>query len=163
MTARTAGFAELHGPDLARRLEGMVRIGTVEELDEAAARVRVRVGEMLTNWLPWGVQRAGADADWHCPEPGEQVLIVAPDGELAQAVAVCSLYQDKHPAPASTREKRRRQWRDGAFEEYDREAHHYTLNVPAGGRLTIRCGVNELVLDDSGLLIRAVAVRGARA
>lgn len=163
MTARTAGFAELHGPDAARRLEGMVRVGTVEEVDEDAAKVRVRVGAMLTNWLPWGVTGASDDADWYCKEPGEQVLLVAPDGELAQAVVVCSLYQGKHPAPANQRNKRRRQWRDGAFEEYDRDAHHYTLNVPAGGRLTIRCGVNELVLDDSGLLIRAVAVRGAKA
>ncbi|WMR36092.1 phage baseplate assembly protein V, partial [Metapseudomonas otitidis] len=38
---------------LARLLENLIRLGTIAEVDHAAARVRVQSGQLLTGWLPW--------------------------------------------------------------------------------------------------------------
>ena len=46
--------------DLARRLANLLRLGTIEQVDHPAARVRVRSGDIVTTWLPWFTWRAGA-------------------------------------------------------------------------------------------------------
>lgn len=125
--------------DLDRRLANIISFGAVEDLDEANAQVRVRAGEILTDWLPWVTLRAGEDRTWWAPEPGEQVVILAPSGELAQAVVLPAIYQDAHPAPANVRTVHRLEYADGTFIEYDREAHHYKLSVAEGGNVTVIC------------------------
>ena len=76
-----------------RRLSNLVMLGQVAELDAARARVRVQAGPILTAWLPFATVRAGADRTWHAPEAGEQVVLVAPGGDLNQAVVVGSTAQ----------------------------------------------------------------------
>jgi len=44
--------------ELERRLSNLVAVGTVAEVDAAAARVRVRLGALLTDWRPWLAPRA---------------------------------------------------------------------------------------------------------
>jgi phage baseplate assembly protein V len=88
--------------DTQRRLANIIRIGTIEEADFAAARVKVRFGEILTGWLPFGGQRAGGMRVWNPPSVGEQVVVLSPSGDLAQGVAMPGLYSDAKPAPGST-------------------------------------------------------------
>jgi phage baseplate assembly protein V len=88
--------------DTQRRLANIIRIGTVEEADFATARVKVRFGEILTGWLPFGGQRAGGMRVWNPPSVGEQVVVLSPSGDLAQGVAMPGLYSDAKPAPGST-------------------------------------------------------------
>lgn len=133
--------------DLERRLASLIRIGKVVQLDTAAARVRVESGGITTTWLPWLTTRAGADATWWAPEPGEQVLLLAPSGELAQAVVLPAIYQAAHPAPTDSQDKHRTQYSDGAALEYDRAAHQYRLDVPAGGSITLAIGDTTLTLE----------------
>lgn len=90
--------------DLQRRLENIVRTGTVEAVDlkdPKAPRVRVRDGELVTGWLPFGTSRAGATRTWSAPTKGEQVVMLSPSGELAAAVVICGLYCAANPAPSS--------------------------------------------------------------
>ena len=125
--------------ELARRLANVVRIGTIHEVDEAVARVRVQYatdadGEpVLTDWLPWMAMRAGEDRTWWAPTVGEQVVLLAPSGELAQAVALPALYQSQYPAPGSDPNKQLVVFSDDAWLEYDREAHHLKAVLPSGG------------------------------
>lgn len=139
--------------DLERRASNVVRIGTIAAADYLAARVRVKIGPITTAWLPFIALRAHDDVTWHPPEVGEQVLIVAVAGDLAQGVVVGAIYQHKHPAPADKPEISRQVWADGAVREYDREGHHYLLDVPAGGSITLRIGRTELVLRDDGVTL----------
>lgn len=88
--------------DTQRRLANIIRIGTIEEADYATARVKVRFGEILTGWLPFGGQRAGGMRVWNPPSVGEQVVVLSPSGDLAQGVAIPGLYSDAKPAPGST-------------------------------------------------------------
>jgi hypothetical protein len=41
------------------KLANIVHIGLVKEIDYQKARVRVKVGELLTNWLLWITFQAG--------------------------------------------------------------------------------------------------------
>lgn len=125
--------------EIDRLLANLIRIGVVAELDEAAARVRISIGELLTDWLPWLTARAGATRTWSAPRPGEQVLVLAPYGDLTQAVALPGIYQDAHPAPAARREVERIAFPDGSLVDYDSAGH--VLTVTAGsGRVVINCG-----------------------
>ncbi len=121
--------------ELERRLANLMRIGTVDQLDEAAARVRVKSGDLLTGWLPWLTRRAGEDRDWWAPEPGEQVLILSPDGDPAQGIVLPAIYRDAYPAPADSKNRRRIEFKDGGYAEYNRETG--VLTVSAEGKATV--------------------------
>src|SRR5205085_2193946 len=82
--------AGMHGvttTELIRRLEQLLRYGTVAEVDLGAARCRVKSGELLSNWVPWFAQRAGQTRHWSPPTVGEQCLLLSPGGDTAAAVA----------------------------------------------------------------------------
>ena len=139
--------------ELARRLANVVRAGTVAELDAGGYRVRVRYdtdekgAAILTAPIPWAVARAGPDRTWWAPEVGEQVLLLAPSGELTQAIALPALYSDAHAAPETDPEKSVARHADGALFQYDRESHEYRIALPAGSRVRISAGT--IVLSGS--------------
>lgn len=162
MTARGDFFREAQVPDIERRVASMVRLGIVSELDEVNARVRVTAGDVTTGWLPWTVGRAGPDRQWTAPEIGEQVIMVAPSGDLAQAVVVGSIYTTQHPAPGTSKDVSATEWQDGAREEYDRQAHTFGLTVPAGGHIRFTIGGTTWTLTESGaeLVTQKLTVRG---
>ena len=136
-----------------RRLSNLVMLGQVAELDAKKARVRVQAGPILTAWLPFATVRAGLDRTWHAPEPGEQVVLVAPGGDLNQAVVVGSLYRDAYPPPADSADISRTEWKDGAALAYDRQLHHWRLSVPAGGKIVLEVGPSKIEMSDAGIKI----------
>ena len=132
--------------ELARRLANVVRPGVVAEVDfssAARARVRIKYGESdfssaaVTDWLPWLAPRAGGDTQWWPPEIGEQVVILAPSGELSNGIVLGSLYSDAHPAPETDPDKHLVRYSDGAEISYDRAAHRLRAVLPAGGAAEI--------------------------
>lgn len=132
--------------ELARRLANVIRAGVVAEVDLGRYRVRVRYdvdeagAPVLTAPIPWLVQRAGPDRAWWAPEVGEQVVLLAPSGELTQAYALPGLYSAAHPAPSADPDKCVDRHSDGATFEYDRAAHRYTIRLPAGSRVMVQAG-----------------------
>lgn len=126
--------------ELDRRLSNLIRLGRIEQADYAAGKVRVKVGENVTTWLPWLTQRAGGDVTWHAPEVGEQVVILAPSGELNQGVVLAAVFQSAYPQPVNNKDKHHVKYQDGAVVEYDRAAHHLKAVLPAGATV-------ELVAD----------------
>jgi len=122
--------------ELERRVANLLRIGTVETLDEANAWVTVRIGKIVTAPLQWLTHRAGPDVSWWAPEPGEQVLVLAPSGELSIGVVLPALYQTAYPAPATVKTKHRMVYADGTVVEYDRGAHKLTAAVQGTAEIT---------------------------
>ena len=145
--------------DLARRLENLVRIGTVAEVDPDQAAVRAQYGEtaagdpVLTGWLPWLTRRAGDDRTWWAPSIDEQVLILSPSGELTAGVVLPALYRQSHPTPETDPGKHAALYRDGARVEYDADAHHLKAELPGGGTA-------ELVADGGVAVTGNVTVTG---
>ena len=139
--------------ELQRQMANLIRIGRIIGLDEANARVKVSVGGLETDWLPWAVSRAGATRTWSAPRIGEQVIVLSPYGDPAQGVVMPSLYQDDHPAPAASMDRETIVYPDGATQDYNSASHTYLLDVPASGNITIRCGASSIVLSDAGVTI----------
>ena len=73
--------------EIVRRLENVVRLGTVAEVRyETPARCRIKTGDLVTDWLPWTTARAGGDRSWWAPEVGEQVIVLSPGGNTGAGV-----------------------------------------------------------------------------
>ena len=147
--------------ELARRIANVVRPGVVIEADYAAARVRVQYGgpEAVTGWLPWLAGRAGGDREWWAPEIGEQVLILAPSGELSNGIVLAGLYQSNRPAPAASSDVHRVRYSDGAEIEYDSKAHRLRAVLPEGGSAEITAPDGVTITGDVAIT-GAVAVTG---
>jgi phage baseplate assembly protein V len=126
--------------ELERRLSNTIRPGTVLEADYAKARLRVTMGDNTSAWLPWLTSRAGEDRTWHAPEVGEQVIVMAPGGELSAGyVMPGGVYKNDYPANADKAEISRTTYKDGAILEYDRENHTHLLQLPEGSA-TVKVG-----------------------
>jgi phage baseplate assembly protein V len=134
-------------------LGGMARIGRVVEFAKGdpkdpgdIPRVLVQIGgasqgSYIRNWMPWTTTRAGFDGEWWAPEVDEQVLVIAPSGNLSQGVIVGSLYRGsltfdaaaddiapRDPIP-SDKEIHRRIYKDGSSVTYDRNSHNLSMVV----------------------------------
>lgn len=127
--------------ELLRLIENLVRLGSVAEVDhgvpnERLPAVRVKSGALLTGWLPWAGGRAGTTRDWNPPTVGEQVMILSPGGDLANGVAMPSLFQLSAQPPSNDPGKIGRQFPDGGLFEYDHENSVLRINLP--GSIEIR-------------------------
>lgn len=140
--------------DLPAEFEEMVRFGTVKSVDHATGRVVVQVGDLETDEIQWLERRAGSTRTWSPPSEGEQVVLLAPSGEIAGAIALGGLAQDTHPNVGdSTRELT--QYADGAVVAYDPEAHQLDVELPADATIVIK-STGGVTIDASsgGLTIK---------
>jgi phage baseplate assembly protein V len=123
--------------DIIRRLENLIRAGTVAEIDPELPRCRVKTGGLVTGWLPFFALRAGEDSDWDPPSINEQCLVLSPSGNPAQGFVIYGLYSDRFPAPDNRLTRRRRRYRDGATIDYDTATHTLTATLPDGGKANL--------------------------
>lgn len=91
--------------DLERRFSGMMRHGTVKEVDTAKQTVRIKLGvnpdmsDFLSPWIPYG-QTAGAMKFHNPPSVGQQMTMMSPSGDWMQAVAVPMHWSDDFTSPS---------------------------------------------------------------
>lgn len=155
MTAREEGIRELALPDMERRLANTVRYGTIMAVDHATRRVRVKSGEIETAWLPWSAGRAAAGKRrWDAPEIGEQVIVLAPTGDLRQAGVIPGFYQSDFDAPSSDPNKDKAEYGDGTVVEYDRALHALTVDLQ-GTKLFADRNKIELTIGGTTLTLTA--------
>jgi phage baseplate assembly protein V len=136
-----------------RILANLIRIGVVTELDDTKARVKVRTGGIVTDWLPWLTHRASEDRSWWAPEPGEQVVVLSPYGDQSQAVVMPAIYQTAYPATADKRTIRRTIYQDGTVVEYDREAHVMNITLNPAGTFNVTVGGSLITMNTGRILL----------
>lgn len=141
--------------ELQRRIENLVRVGTIEAADYSGhtPKCRVRMGELLSDWIPMSQPRAGGNRVFQAFEVGEQVLLAAPGGDFAQAVVLASVNQSGVPAAASHPDIHRIDYGNGDFIEHDRASGTLTLQLQ--GDLTIRVVGNVAIQADGDIAIKA--------
>jgi len=128
--------------DIPADLAGLIRIGTVIAVDLAAARCIVRYGDpddeepAETPPIRWLAPRAGLTRIWSPPSEGEQVLLLAPDGQVGNAIALMGIVQDTFPPLGSTTAEMI-EFADGAQLTYDPEAGELRAILPAGATAEI--------------------------
>lgn len=128
--------------DLRRRIDNLLRVGTVTAV--RARECRARSGDIETNWRPFFTRRAGtARTSWR-PTVGEQVMLLSLSGDLANAYVLPAIYQDEFDEPDDHPTRERTTYPDGAVVEYDPAAG--ALNVH--GIKTATVAASELVTID---------------
>lgn len=121
----------MHEDDQAGRIGELLRYGTVDSVDLAAAKCVVRCGDMLSQPIRWIHGAAGATASWSPPSIGEQVLLLAPEGDLAGAIALRGVHCTAFP-PAGSDPRELIRFADGAVIAYDPTAHRLEAVLPDG-------------------------------
>lgn len=144
--------------DHARRLESLIRIGTIADVDHSAARVRIKTGNLVTDWLPWTAARAGTTREWSPPTLGEQVVILSPSGNTAAGVIIPGgVFSDAHGANSNSPDEHARDYPDGARIRYNHATGALeatgikTALVQASEHCTVDCPKTEITGD---LLVR---------
>lgn len=138
--------------ELNRLLLNLARKGTILEVNHQAALCRVASGELQTNWIPWLAIAAGTTLAWRPPTQGEQVLLISPGGDPAEAVALCGIYSTRAPAPSDSPDTHTHVYPDGAKVEYDHQAHSLTVVLPAGGEILVESPATVTVRTKSARL-----------
>lgn len=141
--------------DLLRLLLNLVRKGTVIAVDHDTELCRVECGDLQTNWIRWLSLAAGETRDWNPPTAGEQVLVLAPGGEMADGVALRGISSEDKPAPSHKPSTHTRTYPDGARIEYDHDARTLVATLPAGatvlleapGSVTVKTGTATVEAD----------------
>lgn len=118
--------------DLNRRMANAIQLGVVESVDFAAGTARVRIGELVTGDLPMLTPHAGQDRVWWPYEPGEQVCVFAPSGNLSAGLIMGAAFSGSAPAPGDRAGLHRQVYADGTVIEYDRTASHFRMHLGSG-------------------------------
>ncbi len=139
--------------ELNRKLANIIRIGLVKEVDYEKARVRVKVGEFLTDWLPWVTARAGEDRSWFAPNIDEQVIVLSPFGELSLGVVLPAIYQQKYFPSECRKDAHIFEFQDGTKLSYDKEKHHLEIDVV--DKLMLKVGGSSIEMTKEGIKLKA--------
>lgn len=156
---------ELSPLELYRLLSNMIRTGRVEQVRTGSAtspaRCRVRTGELLTTWVPWVSQAAGGSQHsrhWRTPASGEPCVLLAPSGDLAQAVALPGLFSDEMPQGAASEDVERHDFSGTDFWEHDRTTSTLRFEIAAAIELKVGASVLRITPEGSTLATPAYKV-----
>ena len=154
--------AELH-----RRLENLIRFGTIKTIHPAKpfTTVTVTIGEITTAKLRFLTLRAGKTKTWDPPTIGEEVMVLSPSGVLEMGVAIAGFNNQDNPSPSDNVDKTIRVFEDGCILAYDVSSHHLSAILPPGGTVeltadggvTVNANGGVTVNANDGLIINAVS------
>ncbi|WP_186267583.1 phage baseplate assembly protein V [Burkholderia gladioli] len=142
--------------EMDRRMACLTQSAIVEAVTYDPPRVKVRIGDWVSDWLKWQAGAAGAVRQWRPPSVDEEVALWAPSGDLAGAFVAPGYYTDQHGGAGRTSpDETAIDYPDGAFEQYNHASHEYVLSVPVGGRIVFRIGGTEFELKADGATLRS--------
>jgi phage baseplate assembly protein V len=154
--SRTGGIGDERTTDIDRRVANAVRVGTVAEVDYQKARARVKIGNLVTDWLPWTVPtQNGRLRTWAPIQVGQQVMLSAPSGDLRQAVISNSLASDAVPQIGDREDQFRIEFSDKTFCHYDMDKKTLTVSVVDEGTLLLKVGDSAIEMTKDGIKMRA--------
>ena len=138
--------------DAYRRLENMVRFGTVKTINPSKPipRVIVNLGDIETPEIRCLNIRSGDDATWDMPSINEECVVISPCGDIGPTSFVLyGFYNDDHPAPSDDPNKKIRMFADGCVIAYDVAAHHLSAVLPSGGTAVLTADGGVTVNGDT--------------
>lgn len=138
--------------DANRRLENIVRFGTVKTINPSKPipRVIVNLGDIETPEIRCLNIRSGDDATWDMPSINEECVVISPCGDIGPTSFVMyGFYNDDHPAPSDDLNKKIRMFADGCVIAYDIAAHHLSAVLPSGGTAVLTADGGVTVNGDT--------------
>lgn len=134
--------------ELKRRIDNLIRLGTVAEV--TSGYCRVTTGGITTGLRPYLTHRAGsAKTSWR-PSVDEQVILLSLSGDINNAYVLPSLYSDDNPEPDDHETRLRTAFPDGAVFEYDPETSQLKISgictavIEVAERTQIDCPDNTI-------------------
>lgn len=113
-----------------RRLQSIINRGIVTQVDHAAARCRVQIDGLETDWLKFTSARIGKVKIWNPPSIGEQVLVISETGELSTGLVTTSFDYDDQPMPSANADTFEIHCDDGASFIYNHVTHNLGVTLP---------------------------------
>lgn len=138
--------------DANRRLENIVRFGTIKTINPSKPipRVIVNLGDIETPEIRCLNIRSGDDATWDMPSTNEECVVISPCGDIGTTSFVLyGFYNDDHPAPSDDLNKKIRMFADGCVIAYDVAAHHLSAVLPSGGTAVLTADGGVTVNGDT--------------
>ncbi|MDC4478281.1 phage baseplate assembly protein V [Acinetobacter baumannii] len=126
--------------DINRRLENLIRFGTIKTVNPSKPipLVTVDLDDIVTPEIRFFNARSGEDSTWDPPSLDEEVMVISPCGEIGPtSVVFYGLYNNEHPAPSDDLNKKIRVYADGCIIAYDIAAHHLSAILPSGGKAIV--------------------------
>jgi phage baseplate assembly protein V len=139
--------------DIPADLSTLIRLGTIVSVTFDPPRCVVRYGDPDTDEdcetppIRWLAGRAGKTRNWSPPSEGEEVVLLCPDGQIGNAVAILGLNNDNTPPPGKTLAEVL-EYEDGARIGYDPESHALTAVLPAGATAAIEASGGLMIRGD---------------
>lgn len=130
--------------DTERRMESLIRTGTIASVDLASARATVTSGGLTTTGLPWLEVRAGTTTVWNPPTVGEQVVLLCPSGDPSTGILLRGLHSDGIAPPDSSADTHVTKYPDGAVVSYN----HASSHLEVSGIKTATIVASELITLD---------------
>ena len=109
-------------------ISDMIRFGVIHALD--GVRASVSIAGLVTPALPM-ILLAGGFALWIPPTPGEQVVVLCPNGDITGGFILRGIPCDAFPAPGGDAIAVLRM-PDAATIAYDPDAHVLAITLPTG-------------------------------
>lgn len=139
--------------DLEARIERMFRKGQVTDVDPTKHLYRQQIGvddsgkPVKSPWLPYS-QRAGGRKEHSAPTPGEQYLLVNPDGspDFTQGIGFPHGWWSANPSPST----------DGAADVFTRGS---TNDTTTASSRTITVGGSSITMTDGVVTITANSIK----
>ncbi|HAV5431525.1 TPA: phage baseplate assembly protein V [Acinetobacter baumannii] len=154
--------------DINRRLENIVRFGTIKTLNPSKPipRVTVNLGDIETPEIRCLNIRSGDDTTWDMPSENEECVVISPCGDIGPTSFVLyGFYNDNNPSPSDDLNQKIRMFSDGCVIAYDVATHHLsailpptgTVELTANGGVTVNANGGVTVNANGGLTINAVS------
>lgn len=135
--------------DLERRMANGVREGTVDQVDPAKKRVRLKLGgsdaePFLSPWVPYS-QQAGALKIHSPPSPGQQMTLISPAGDIRRGQAFPFTWSDAEPSPSD------------AGDQHVLTFGDLRLSLTAEG-LTLQLGDSLITVEASRIVLKSAEI-----
>lgn len=147
--------------DLFRRIENIISIGTLSQIDDEQNLARVKIGELETNWLPLPAVIGNNFIASTPAKIGTQAVVLSPSGDLAQGVITNLLFSDAHLSPNTDKNMDIIKFNDGSKIEYNSATG--TLDIIASDVLKINVGGHASLTVGGDLKAHVVGDLNAKA
>jgi phage baseplate assembly protein V len=150
--------------ELGRRLDQVVTLGKITQIDLAKSLARVALDEdsddggIVTDFLPWLEVRHGSIRGRFAPSVGERVVVVAPAGELGAGFILGGLPCTDSPAPWSDT-KAGFDFGGDASWTHDPLTNASVLALPSDGTLTLKVGGTSIKITNGVVEIDAASIK----
>lgn len=137
--------SSINTAELNRRLENLLRLGTIAEVDEDARVLRVASGALTTDWLPWPADIGRNYKRWMPLRLGTQVILGSISGDPAQALIIGMLYTEALNSPSTDPDIDLIAFDDGTLVQHNSNSHKTTISsagdveIISPSQVTLNC------------------------